>query len=307
MISSALEAWSQLHGRIRTSGTNGLPSHVTNFLKLVVGNDDDRLQQKSSRLHEIIGSEISVLPPDTRHVDYEVIPLMVADGCLYQCDFCCIKSKRSYSRRSERNIYQQIQLLKDLYGPDLKNYNTLFLGNHDGLAAGVARISLAAEEAFHAFGFAKAYVKSPFLFIFGSVDSLLNAENSLFETLNRFPFYTYINIGLESADAATLSAIHKPVELINVERAFQRMLDINHSYLNIEITANFLIGDRLASGHYRSLIDMVHLQLDRYYSKGGLYLSPLYSSRNNRELLRTFFEIKNQSRLPTYLYLIQRL
>jgi len=78
-------------------------------------------------------------------------------------------------------------------------------------------------------------------------------------------------------------------------------------YLNIEITANFLIGDHLPPGHYRALIDMVRSRLDRFYSKGGIYLSPLHSSCNHRELLRTFGKIKNLSRLPTYLYLIQRL
>ena len=307
MILGALEAWSQLQSCLQRSPGTGLPSHVRNFLKLAAGNDARRLHRKAARLHVILGSEVSVLPPDTRHVDYEIIPLIIADGCLYRCSFCCIKSNRSYKRRSERNILQQIKLLRQLYAADLKNYNALFLGNHDGLAAGGKLISLAAEEAYNAFGFANANVKNPSMFIFGSVDSLLNAETSLFEALNRMPFHSYINIGLESADAATLSAINKPVELNKIENAFQTMLDINHSYLNIEITANFLIGDRLAPGHYRALIDLVRSRLDRFYSKGGIYLSPLYSSQNNRQLLRTFFEIKNQSRLPTHLYLIQRL
>ena len=307
MTMEALEAWSQLQSYLQTSVGNGLPSHVNNFLKLVAGNDADRLHQKSVELHGIIGSQVSVLPPDTRHVDYEIIPLVVADGCLYQCGFCCIKSSQSYNRRPERNILKQIQLLKEFYAADLKNYNALFLGNHDGLAAGGKRISLAAEEAYHAFGFAKAYVKDPTMFIFGSVDSLLNADSSLFETLNRMPFHTYINIGLESADATTLSAINKPLELIKIEEAFQTMLDINHNYLNIEITANFLIGDGLAPKHYRALTDLVRSRLDRFYSKGGIYIAPLYTSQNNRQMLRTFFEFKNQSRLPTFLYLIQRL
>jgi hypothetical protein len=43
------------------------------------------------------------------------------------------------------------------------------------------------------------------------------------------------------------------------------------------------------------------------YSKGAIYLSPLNTSRNRAALLRRFVEIKNKSRLPAYLYLIQRL
>jgi hypothetical protein len=85
------------------------------------------------------------------------------------------------------------------------------------------------------------------------------------------------------------------------------MLDINRRYLNIEITANFLLGDCLAPGHYLALIELIRSGLDRFYSKGAIYLSPLKTSCNRSALLRQFVEIKNKSRLPAYLYMIQRL
>jgi hypothetical protein len=52
---------------------------------------------------------------------------------------------------------------------------------------------------------------------------------------------------------------------------------------------------------------LVRNRMDRFTSRGALYLSPLNTSRNKREVIRKFVEIKNLSRLPTYLYLIQRL
>jgi len=52
---------------------------------------------------------------------------------------------------------------------------------------------------------------------------------------------------------------------------------------------------------------LVRKRLDRFYSKGALYLSPLNTNPKNRALRSKFVEIKNLSRLPTYLYLIQRL
>jgi hypothetical protein len=85
------------------------------------------------------------------------------------------------------------------------------------------------------------------------------------------------------------------------------MLDVNRRYLNIEMTANFLLGDQLAPDHYDGLIELIRGCLVRFYSKGAIYLSPLNTSRNRAALLRWFLEIKNKSRLPTYLYLIQRL
>jgi hypothetical protein len=262
---------------------------------------------KSDMLHQIIGGQVSVLPPDTRHVDYEVIPLMIADGCLYHCDFCCIKSQQRFRRRSKSNVLQQIQQLQTFYGANLNNYNAVFIGNHDALAAGHELIRLAAVEAYCAFGLEKAYIKSPALFLFGSVDSLLNGGHSAIEALNQLPYYTYVNIGFESADSPTLLRLNKPLEIKKIEDAFQMMLDVNHSYPHIEITANFLLGDRLSPDHYRSFIELVRNRLDRFYSKGALYLSPLNTSQNNREMIRKFVEIKNLSRLPTYIYLIQRL
>ena len=306
-IQKALAAGSRLEADLRPLFTNGVPSRIKDFVGSILRHPLNTLSMKTEELHQIIGGPVSVLPPDTRHVDYEVIPLMVTDGCLYHCDFCCVKSRRSFQRRSEANIRRQIRRLKAFYGDNLENYNTLFLGDHDALAAGRDAIDMAAREAYEAFDFEKSNIKNPALFLFGSADSLLNAGGNLFEALNRIPYYTYINIGLESADAPTLLHINKPLELNTIKAAFQKMLEINRRYLTIEITANFLLGDRLGPDHYTALIELIRSCLDRFYSKGAIYLSPLNTSRNRASLLRRFVEIKNKSRLPTYLYLIQRL
>jgi hypothetical protein len=306
-VRKALAAGSRLAAHLRPILANGIPFKVRDFLERVLRHDTNTLSLKTKSLHQIIAGPVSVLPPDTRHVDYEVIPLMLADGCLYQCGFCCVKSRRSFRLRPAANIRRQVRRLKAFYGTNLINYNALFLGNHDALAAGWDRIGLAAIEAYEIFDFERSNIKNPALFLFGSADSLLNAADQLFEALNRIPFYTYINIGLESADAATLARINKPLEPAKIKDAFQKMLDINRRYLNIEITANFLLGDRLAPGHYAALIELIRSGLDRFYSKGAIYLSPLKTSCNRSALLRQFVEIKNKSRLPAYLYLIQRL
>jgi hypothetical protein len=306
-VQNALADAFRLQAEIRSLPANGIPADISGYLGRVVQNDARALGRKTEKLHDIIGGAVSVLPPDTRHVDYNVIPLMVADGCLYDCGFCCIKSRQRFQRRTLDNIDRQIRRLKLLYDADLRNYNALFLGNHDALAAGRETIRHAATVAYHAFGFERAYLKNPTLFLFGSVDSLLNAGHQLFEALSHMPFYTYINIGLESADAVTLALINKPLQRDKIEAAFQKMLDVNRHYLNIEVTANFLLGDHLPPAHHDELIDLIRSKLKRPYSKGAIYLSPLNTSRNHSQLLRQFVEIKTNSRLPAYLYLIQRL
>jgi hypothetical protein len=129
---------------------------------------------------------------------------MIADGCLYHCGFCCIKTSQKFQPRTKNNILQQIQDLQGFYGANLSNYNAIFLGNHDTLAAGPELIRMAAAEAYSTFDFVKSRLKNPTLFLFGSVDSLLNGGKRLIEAIHQLPFYTYVNIGFESADVATL-------------------------------------------------------------------------------------------------------
>jgi hypothetical protein len=67
------------------------------------------------------------------------------------------------------------------------------------------------------------------------------------------------------------------------------------------------MGEELPSEHYRSLAKLLQGAPTPSQGKGSVYLSPLKDSPKKRELLPQFFKIKNQSRLPVYIYLIQRL
>jgi hypothetical protein len=306
-IRDALAAFDRLIPSLKEPCDNCLPSELKGFLDAVIHNDSAVLYRKAEILRDIIGGRVTVLPPDTRHVDYEVIPITLSDGCLYHCSFCSIKSGNTYRNRSEPNIRNQIKRLKSFYGANLSNFNALFLGSHDALAAGAERICRTAENAYDEFEFRRSHVSPPTLYLFGSADSLLRADERLFDILDQGPYQTYINIGLESADSATLNQLGKPLNPRRIEDAFQKMLEINRTRLKVEITANFVIGDRLTADHCHSLVNLIHDRLPRYHSKGGIYLSPLDTSHDYRKLLQDFFKIKTQSRLPTFLYLIQRL
>jgi len=306
-IMNAFAAWSQLYANLYGARRDGLHSKAKDLISLILYHDDRVLYERSQKLSGIIGGRVSVLPPDTRHVDYEIIPLIIADGCLYHCSFCCVKSAQKFQTRPRSDILEQIRQLKAFYGRNLENYNALFLGNHDALAAGDELIFLAVSAASKAFGFGGQCTKTPMLFLFGSVDSLLKSKNELFEKLSHLPFYTYINTGFESIDAPTLAFIRKPVEASNVHEAFQKMLEINATYANIEITGNFLMGETLSPEHYQSLAELLRDESAPSHGKGAIYLSPMRDSPKKRELLLEFFEIKNQAQLPIYTYLIQRL
>ena len=306
-VVKGLRAWSEFSAQLKSLINNGIPSHTKKLLAQIEAKDNAALKKRSIAFHEIIGSQISVLPPDTRHVDYDVIPVMIADGCLYQCEFCCLKTSRNFQTRSRAEIHRQMEELKQFYGTNLRNYNAVFLGNQEALAAGSETICMAAETAFSVFRMDDSYIENPTLYLFGSVDSFLKADDHLFKSMNHLPYYTYINIGLESAHPETLRQLEKPVSLSKIEAAFEKMIAVNRNYHKLEVTANFIMGEHLSESHYDSLKELVNGSLEGFYSKGALYLSPLADTQSKVPMQREFTSLKNQSRLPTFIYMIQRL
>jgi len=287
--------------------TKNIPESIRTFLLNVSANTNDILIKKADKFHNLTCGMISVLPPDARHVDYEVIPIAISDGCLYNCGFCRVKTGKNFKTRPKYDILNQIKKLKKFYNLDIKNYNSIFLGQHDALFAGEELICFAAQKAFKLFDFKNSYIKKPQLFLFGSVDSFLKSKDTLFKSINSLPYFTYINLGLESADFATLSILKKPISVKKVISAFNKMLDINKQYPNIEITANFIMDDNMPDTHYQSLNKLFGSGMKNFYNKGSIYLSPLSCSGNSRSIIYKFNKLKIVSRLPTYIYLIQRL
>ncbi len=296
--------WHKIFSKINTSKT--MPPAITQWIEKIKQFKPGDLTQKAEQLFGISGARTTVLPPDARHSDYDIIPLTIQDGCLYKCRFCKIKNKKPFIERSRQDIKNQILALKSLYARDLTNYNAIFLGEHDGLNAAMDLILYAAITAHEEFGFDTAYMKKPMLYFFGSVDALLNADERLFERLNELPFHTCINIGLESADDKTLSILGKPVSAQNVKKAFERMQAINQNFEQIEMSCNFVMDRDLPASHNRTMLELLRGR-DRTSAKGSVYLSPLQFGNPSREVLFDFYHLKSQSRLPMFLYIIQRL
>lgn len=265
------------------------------------------LAEKARRLFSISGGRVTVMPPDARHCDYDIIPLTIASGCLYKCRFCKVKNTRAFREKEQSEIDYQLLSLRELYGTDLQNYNSVFLGEHDALCGSKELLLYSVEGAYNLLDLGAANIRGANCFLFGSADSLLNAEDRLFEELWRLPMNFFINIGLESADQQTLDMLGKPISAAKVEAAFKRMQEINERYHNIEITANFLMDKSLPDGHYPELLRLIRESLTRKKPKGCIYLSPLRFDNPSRELVLDFNRLKLQSRLPTFLYIIQRL
>jgi len=284
-----------------------MPGTVAQWVEKTMSRTPADLANRADKLFDIPGGRVTVLPPDARHSDYDVIPLTIADGCLYKCRFCKVKNKKAFTQRSKQDINRQINLIKNLYAEDLINYNALFLGEHDALNAPSDLILYAARTAYDQLNFGQSIMKNPGLYFFGSVDALLNTDEALFEGLERLNFQTYINIGLESADQETLDRIGKPITTEKVVKAFERMQAVNQQYSHVEMTCNFIMDEGLPGGHNTSMMELVREKFKFTRPKGSVYLSPLKFGRPSREVLFDFYHLKTRSRLPMFLYIIQRL
>ena len=298
----ALHAVGQSEGHYTTDD-----QELKDFLSLVGCNSTDHLRKRADQFHRILKAQVTVLPPDCRHVDYDVIPVMISEGCLYNCSFCEVKSGMDLSCRSRNEITEQLLALREFYGADLTNYNSIYLGQHDALAANPDDIIFAARNAYEILAIGRSCMQGPKLFLFGSAESFLRMNENFWDRLNGLPFYKYVNLGLESFDDATLEFLKKPVGSHDMVKAFKRMLEINKRYEHIEVTANFLLGEELPSSHIPSLLKQIGAFLGKHMGKGCIYISPLKGSVDSKDILSRFRELKQQSRLDTFLYLIQRL
>jgi len=299
------QSWHNLLLELHEQSTD-LPPDFSRFLRDIIVHTPSILEEKARYLHKTIGGRISVLPPDARHVDYNVIPLTISLGCLYKCKFCKVKNNTVFTEKSRTEVKAQIGQLKKSYDRDLINHNSLFLGEHDALHTSSELILYSLEQAYKDFDFEHSYISGTKIFLFGSVTSFLNAPEYFFQQLEDFPGMIYINIGLESADQETLDKIGKPISESKVEEAFHRSQAINDRFSSVEITANFIMDESLPDNHYIKILKLIREQQAHVKPKGSIYFSPLTFDQPSRRRLFEFNRIKIMSRLPTYLYIIQR-
>jgi len=306
-VLQALDAFDDLveaAGRYAGSAPSDRPR---DFLREVAVRNREALAKETEILHRIIGATLPVLPPDTIDVDYEVIPLIVTEGCALNCRFCFFKGAGDFKVRSRQNIIDQIRGVKEFYGADLVNYNAVVLGQNDALAAGGELLTGAADMAYEQFNLSASYHRGrPRLYIFGGVDSFLAADDSLFDGLERLPYLTSINIGLESPDQETLERLGKPLRAEKVRESFRKMQDVNRCRRNIEVSCNFVLGGDLPYQNVEAIKTLL-AEEKTTKGKGVVYLSPLLGASQRRAVLREFGAIKMASRLPVFIYLAQRL
>jgi hypothetical protein len=218
-----------------------------------------------------------------------------------------VKNRQAFRVNSPAEVSGQMRRLRQLLADDLANYSAVFLGDHDALAAGGELVIGTLREAYDIFHLHNAIMQGRSAFFFASLASFSATDDDFFAELARLPYDTYINVGLESADQETLDYLGKPITVREVKETFARMQALNDRYPKLEVTANFVFDDDLPAGHYPAFLQLVRDSLPRKKVKGNVYLSPLKFDQPSRLKTFDFNRLKVESRLPAFLYLIQRL
>lgn len=303
----AMDTFDALVARAGERAAEGVDGRAGRFLKKIAAHGRPALAKFTERLHALTGGPLPVLPPDTIDVEYEVLPVMIADGCTGGCTFCKFVDKLHFRVRDEKNVRAQIEGLRDMFKDDLINYNAVVLGQNDALAAGADAIDYAARLAYKELQITGSYHDGSSLFMFGGAHTLLEAPESLFATLNKLPFDNiYINVGLESAHRPTLDELGKPQTGRDVRRAFRLLQRLNLEYDALNVSCNFLIGDGLPPEHTESVRALL-ASAETRMSKGTAFISPIEGQSTHRRTRSEFTKIKLAAKMPVYLYLVQRL
>ena len=297
-----------------------LPAHLERAMGDTHGEEAEaiaRILQMTSRglsrraldLYHCLRATVPIIPPETHKVAYQVVPIIVADGCRGNCRFCCLKSGMDLVPRSMEEISTQIKEIRAYYGPDLINYNSVFLGQNDALSAGLERVIEAALIAWRDLDLVHSYHPDPRLFLFSWPEALLSLDSSAVSDLNSLPYSkVHINVGIESLDKSTLEWLGKPLDIQTAWSCMEKAMELNMTPGPLEISLNFVAGDSLPQAHW----DLLSQSLDRRNGpgpcKGAIYISPLRGElKAPRVLRRRILQLKARSSWPLFLYLIQGL
>ncbi len=275
------------------------------ILKIINANKNLELKRKAHIFHHLISGTVPILPPDTVFVDYNVIPILISDGCLYNCKFCCLKTGNEWRQRTKSEITTQIKRLKEFFSEDIINYPAIFLGQNDALASSPELILETATIGFESLLKDSIFIEKS-LYIFASTTSLLNAPSWLFKELNKIGYKNiYINCGIESFEQEVLNLIGKPISNKETNEAYKLALDINRDTTCIEISFNLLISKNFPLKHIKTLYEKITFPTFKL-PKGAIYISPILGEQYSlRDLKDIIFKLKANSKWDINLYLMQ--
>ncbi len=306
-VRKALKAWERLMACLEKAVME-VSEKEAQAIKKILRMTPRALNLRALEFQRLLKATIPVLPPECHRVAYRVVPVVVAEGCTSNCRFCCIKTGTGLAPRPLDDISTQIKHIKNYYGPDLVNFNSVFLGQNDALSAGIDRVISAARMAWEYLEISRSCHPCPRLFLFSGAEALLSLDPVAISALNALPYSNvHINVGIESLDEAALKLLGKPLAAQAAWNCMEKALELNRMPGPLEISLNFVAGDSLPENHWDLLTRTLCKNTPGPY-KGTVYISPLRGDiKEPKKLRQRILQLKARSSWPLFLYLIQGL
>lgn len=305
-LHEAIRAWDEAAALAAELAPSVSEPALAALLRRVGAHGRAGLERRARRLRRILRAPLPVLPPECARVDYAVLPVILAEGCPSECRFCRFRTGAAFRRRPLEDVRAQAEGLRDLLGPELVNFASVFLGQNDALAAGAAAVVEAAEAVREVLRPREAYHRRPRLFLFADPAAFLQLDDAALEALGALPFEgIHVNVGLESPDPETLARLGKALYPEAAAEVLRRAEAVNRAPGPLEVGLNFLVGSGLPDRHHRRL-EAILTAPGRPVPKGAVYLAPLdWPPGSFRELRRTVLSLKARSAWPVFLYPVE--
>ncbi len=267
--------------------------------------DTKGLMRRSIGLRHTIMGSVPVVPPEALFFDYDLIPVIVKEGCLANCGFCAIKGGADPKGRTLAEIRGTILGLRDWIGCDRVNYPLVFLGQNDALSCETGVLEEAANMAYEVLSIEDNYFSTSGLLLFGSPQSILEKGIQDFLRLDALPFTRiYINVGIESLHGPTISALGRPFDVMLSQKALKFIDEIHDATQKVAVSTNFLISLTFPQEHTKLLEDYL-VGLEDGGKRGKVFLSPLFGQYESiGAIKREVFRLKARSLRPVYLYFL---
>jgi hypothetical protein len=278
------------------------------FISTVVDKDQTYLARNAQRLYDVFGFTLGqdelvpVFSPDSIVADYQVFPVLDMVGCPENCGFCTVSGKRPFRNYSREEIDGQFSGLREVYGRDIANFNSVVVGQNDPFT-NPEMVLYAAKRAYGELDIANSYPQGSNLFLFIRNRSLLDTPDDVFDRLEELPYENiYLNVGWEAVTNENLGKLGKKQTREEVLAGMKKAAEIMKKGRLI-VSGNFISSNVFNRGYTH---DIGQALWDTGF-RGTAYLSPHLGQCDRETLEGDYSSLVSYEHNNVLLYIMQRL
>ncbi len=249
------------------------PEDVDQWLERLLAWDVEAYARDAERFLHVY-KPVSILPPD----QYLALVLQVTEGCHWnKCTFCDFYRDRRFRIKTDEEVRQHIEAVKQFLGDSITLRRSLFLADANALILPQERLVRILEIIHEAFPVDRERSEAEPGYALEGIYSFLDAYSGMRKTVEDFRALRRwsvkrLYLGVESGHDELLRFVNKPG---TAEEARQVVSRIKEAGLSVGVIILIgLGGEAFFEGHVRDTIALLErMPLDR---RDIIYLSPLY-------------------------------